>query len=248
MSLDDARGMGADVKMVVSASDVLKYPEHVFFAIGFETTAPMTAFLLKKGVCVYSTHKVMPPPMRLLAESDSELSGFIDPGHVSAITGVRLWESLEIPQVISGFRPDQMLRAICKLLKLIKEDKKIVVNDYEEVVRPEGNLKALQIMDETMQHVDAEWRGLGWISGSGLEPRDDKLNARLVYEDIIRDVKSDENPACRCSEVIRGLISPDECSLFGKACTPDSPKGACMVSSYEGACAIFYSFGRRGVK
>jgi hydrogenase expression/formation protein HypD len=139
MSLDDARSKGADVKMVLSATDALKHRDHVFFGIGFETTAPMTAYILKKGIKVYSTHKVMPPPMRFLAESDTALSGFIDPGHVSTIIGTRLWESLQMPQVISGFRPDQMIRAIYKLLKLIKENNDTVINDYDEVVRPEGN-------------------------------------------------------------------------------------------------------------
>lgn len=245
MSLDDARGKGADIKMIFSATDALKYPDYVFFGIGFETTTPMTAYLLKKGIKVFSTHKVMPPPMNMLVKSDSALSGFIDPGHVSTITGTRLWESLGIPQVIAGFRPDQMLRAIYKLLKLIKDNDRRVINDYGEVVRPEGNTKALNLIREAMKPCDAEWRGLGTIPGSGLEPDDDDLNAKMVFHDLIKDVKQRENPACRCSEVIRGLVEPDECPLFGNSCTPDSPKGACMVSENEGACAIFYRYRRQ---
>lgn len=246
LSLEDARSRGADIKMVVSATDALKFPDHVFFGIGFETTTPMTAYLLKKRIKVYSTHKTMPQPMRFLVENDSEISGFIDPGHVSTITGTRLWESLDIPQVISGFKPGQMMRGIYKLLKLIKENDRRVINDYKEVVRPEGNTNALELIKNTMKPVDTEWRGLGNIPDSGLEPIDDSLNAKIVFEDMIKDIRSENNPACRCGEVIRGLVEPDQCPLFGTACTPETPKGACMVSSNEGACAIFYNFRRRG--
>ncbi|HII72395.1 TPA: hydrogenase formation protein HypD [Candidatus Woesearchaeota archaeon] len=244
MSLDDARSRGANIRMVLSATEALDYPDHVFFGIGFETTTPMTAFLLKKGLTVYSTHKVMPPPMRILAESDSEIRGFIDPGHVSAITGTALWESLDVPQVVCGFKPEQMIRAICKLLTLIKEKDPSVINDYPEVVRPEGNTKALQLIEDTMKPVDADWRGFGSIPDSGLDPLDDDLNAKLVYQDLLSGIESRENPGCRCSEVIRGLIEPDNCPLFGKACTPDSPQGACMVSQNEAACAIYYRYRR----
>jgi hydrogenase expression/formation protein HypD len=252
MSLDDARSKGADIKTVLSAEEVLKYPDHVFFAIGFETTTPMTAYLLKKGVVVYSTHKTMPQSMRFLAENDSDLAGFIDPGHVSTIIGTRLWKSLRVPQVISGFRPDQMLRAIYKLLVLIKENRQEVVNDYDEVVCPEGNLTAQKLVDETMKVCDTEWRGFGTIAGSGLEPRDERLNAKTVYKNILERAilgevlaeDNNKNIGCRCGEIIRGMIEPNECKLFGKACTPEHPMGACMVSSNEGACAIYWRYGR----
>lgn len=255
MSLDDARSRGADVKIVLSAEDVLKYPDHIFFAIGFETTTPMTAYLLKKGVVVYSTHKTMSAPMRFLIENDSELAGFIDPGHVSTIIGTKLWKSLSVPQVISGFRPDQMLRAIYKLLALIKENRNEVINDYDEVVCPEGNIAAQKLVDDTMKVCDAEWRGFGLIPGSGLEPRDGKLNAKLVYKEILENFETmnrkeqsvgdrDRNIGCRCGEIIRGLIEPNQCSMFGKICNPQNPKGACMVSENEGACAIYWRYGK----
>lgn len=246
MSLEDARAKGADIKMITSATEALKYPDHIFFGIGFETTTPMTAYLLKNNIKVFSTHKVMPPPMKILVETDSKLNGFIDPGHVSTIIGTSLWNSLPIPQVIAGFKPDQMMRAIYKLLTLIKEKEETgktrVINDYPEVVKPEGNLKAQQLIAQTMKPADAEWRGIGNIPDSGLEPRNADLNAKLIYEDILSNVKSEEPKGCRCGEVIKGLIEPIECPLFGKNCTPDNPKGACMVSTTEGACAIFYRY------
>ncbi len=245
MSLDDARSLGADIKMVLSAEEALRYPKHVFFGIGFETTTPMTAFLLKRGIRVYSTHKVMPPPMKFLVESDSAIRGFIDPGHVATITGIDIWNSLRVPQVICGFKPDQMVRSIYKLLELIRDDDPSVVNDYPEVVRPEGNVKAKALMSETLRPIDSEWRGLGVISDSGLDPVDKELDAKVVYSDLLKDVKSKENPACRCGEVIKGLIEPYECPLFATVCTPEKPQGACMVSRNEGACAIYYQFSER---
>jgi hydrogenase expression/formation protein HypD len=102
----------------------------------------------------------------------------------------------------------------------------------------------LSLIRETMKPADAEWRGIGSIPGSGLDPIDDSLNAKLIYQDMIKDIESKENPGCRCGEVIQGLIEPNQCPLFGTACTPEDPKGACMVSTNEGACAIFYQYGK----
>jgi len=243
MSLKEARARGADVQMVYSV-DELDESDRVFFAVGFETTTPMTALLLKRGIRVFSAHKVMPPPMKLLAQ-EMRIDGFIDPGHVSTIIGVRAWErlNLPVPQVIAGFQPEQLLHALLLLLKKIQRGERGVVNDYPEVVTPDGNEQARRLVDETMKAVDAEWRGLGLIPASGLVPRDPKLDARLRYRSLLHDVTSAEDGACRCGEVIRGLIEPRECPLFGTACTPEAPRGACMVSATEGACAIAYKYG-----
>jgi len=242
MSLDDARSNGAEVKMVTTASQALKYPGHIFFGIGFETTTPMTAYLLKKGITVYSTHKTMMPAMKALVAGDLKVDGFIDPGHVSTILGSKAWEELDAPQVISGFRPGQILRAIALLAEMIKKGERKAINDYDEAVRPEGNTKAKALISETMTPADSEWRGLGLIPGSGLEPKEDALNAKVKFADMIKKVKTSEKTACMCGQVLKGLIEPGQCPLFSRACTPETPKGACMVSRGEGACAIAYRY------
>ena len=245
MSLKDAKAKGADVKTIYSADELLEDKDRIFFAVGFETTTPMTATLLEQGIKVFSTHKIMFPAMKLLVDK-MDIQGFVDPGHVSAIIGSDIWEemNLGIPQVICGFKPEMIIKGIYNLLKLIKENKKDVINDYPEVVMPEVNIVARNLIEKTMKIVDSEWRGIGVISKSGLVPRDEKLDARIIFKDLISNIKSKENPMCRCGEVIKGLIEPKNCPLFKKICTPENPVGACMVSESEGACAIAYKYGK----
>ncbi len=242
-SLADARSEGADIQVVYSV-DEIKEKDRVFFGIGFETTTPMTARLLEKGFTVFSAHKTMPNAMKSLAQK-MKIDGFIDPGHVSTITGSKMWEeiNLGVPQVIAGFTPEAVTRAILLLLEMIKRGEKRVKNDYREVVLPNGNIVAKRLINKTMKPIDAEWRGMGIIPNSGLTPRKEELDARIKYADLIKNIKSIENPACKCNEVIRGLIEPKECPLFGRKCTPENPQGACMVSETEGACAIAFKYG-----
>lgn len=245
-SLSDWQAKGeADVKIIVSASEMLKEENkgRVFFAVGFETTTPMTAYLLKKGVCIYPCHKIMPPPMKALV-NQNRIDGFIDPGHVSAIIGTSFWKELNVPQVICGFNKDQIIRGVYKLLELIKDGKNCVINDYPEVVKEEGNLKAQKIISETMKVCDCEWRGIGVIEGSGMEPIDESLNAKIKYANLINSVDSKENSKCICGDILRGEKEPFECELFGKVCTPKNPIGACMVSETEGACGIAYKYNK----
>ncbi len=242
-SLDQAKMDGADVQMIFSATEMLK-PENknrVFFGIGFETTTPPTAYLLEQGIVVYSAHKVMLPPMKVLI-SDTKIDGFLDPGHVSCITGSDIWEQLNVPQVISGFKKEQIIRGIYELLKLIYENKNEVINDYPEVVTKKGNLKAQELIEKTMKPYDADWRGMGVLKNSGLEPRNDKLNAKIKYAGILKGLKVVSNKSCRCGEILQGKCEPKDCELFGKICTPQNPIGACMVSSTEGACGIAYKY------
>lgn len=245
MSLIDAQNLGADVKMIYSIDQIVDEKDRVFFAVGFETTTPMTAQLLKNGITVFCAHKVMPPAMRTLSQ-EMDLQGFIDPGHVSTIIGSDVWETLDItiPQVISGFKPEQLLHATLILLRMIKEGKSGVVNDYPEVVFPKGNLIAQDLIRAHLKPANAEWRGMGFIPKSGLIPVDEKLDARLIYADLFKNVESKENPDCRCGEIVKGLVEPKDCKLFGVACTPENPQGACMVSASEGACAIAYKYGK----
>jgi len=242
-SLEKIKAEGADVKMLLSATEML-LPENksrVFFGIGFETTTPMTAFLLDHGITVYSAHKVMPPPMKILI-AETQIDGFIDPGHVSCITGAKIWDELPVPQVICGFKKDQIIRAIYKLLELVLENKNICINDYPEVVSYEGNQKAQALMKKTLKPFAARWRGMGEIPDSGLEPIDDNLNAKIKYADILDEIKAPPKTACRCGEILQGKCGPKDCPLFGKVCTPETPIGACMVSETEGACGIEYKY------
>ncbi|MFH1849676.1 MAG: hydrogenase formation protein HypD [archaeon] len=245
--LEDAKAAGKKVFDVYSTTEVLeirkKHPDVVFFGIGFETTAPMTAYLLKNNVCVYSVHKLVPPVIEILMHGEVNIDGFIDPGHVSSIIGTKAYRGIRVPQVISGFSPEQILRAIRILVQMIADNKAEVRNGYPEVVRENGNANAQKLLGEVFRVTDAEWRGLGKLPKSGLEVRDDALNAKKKYADIIAKVPPPKETGCRCGEILRGMIEPTECSRYGGGCTPEDPKGACMVSA-EGTCAISYRYGK----
>jgi len=241
-TLEDA----PNVYEVYSATEVLKlrnqYPDIVFFGVGFETTAPMSAYLLSQGVCVYSVHKLVPPAMKSLIIGKVAIDGFINPGHVSTIIGSNAYD-MEIPQAIAGFSPEKVLRALSFLIQMIKNNNNSVVNAYPEAVTAQGNIKAQKLMNTHMQMYDADWRGLGTIPGSGLETKDPKLNAKKLFGQLFKKIKHQPKTECRCGDVLRGLIEPSDCTLFKKSCNPDNPQGACMVSA-EGSCAIYYQYGK----
>ena len=245
--LDDIRSQGGKIFEVYSATEVLKLKKNhqdiVFFGVGFETTAPMTAFLLKNNVTIYSVHKLVPPAIKILIEGDVNIDGFINPGHVSTIIGTNAYHDIKIPQVIAGFNAEQILRSIVFLLELIKEKKKIVVNAYVEAVNDTGNLVAQKLLSQQFKIVDSKWRGLGTLPLSGLEVRNDELNAKIKYEKILLNVKEPPKTACKCGEILKGIIEPIDCSLYRNVCNPDNPQGACMVSE-EGSCAISYRYGK----
>lgn len=245
-SLEDARARGAKIFEVYSASEVLgikKYhPDIIFFGIGFETTAPMTAYLLKNNVTVYSVHKLVPQALSILASGDIKIDGFIDPGHVSTIIGIKPYRKIKIPQAISGFTPERILRSIRFLVELIRDSNPSVINCYPEAVSEDGNKEAKDLLDTHFMVCDSVWRGLGILPMSGLEVRDDTLNAKIKYHSILERVPIPKKTACRCGEILKGLIDPKDCPLYKTACSPESPKGACMVSS-EGTCAISFMYG-----
>ena len=245
MTLRDAQANGADVKTIYSIDQIIEEKDRVFFAVGFETTTPMTAKLLENGITVYSAHKIIPPAMKILT-SEMDIQGFIDPGHVSTIIGSDVWSDLgiNVPQVISGFKPDQLMHATYLLLKLIKEGKTEIINDYPEVVFGSGNLIARELIEKTLKVVDSEWRGMGILPMSGLTPIDEKLDARIIFKELFDTVVSVENPDCICGQIVRGLKEPSDCPLFGTVCTTENPLGACMVSESEGACGIAYKYGK----
>jgi len=261
-TLLDAKAAGADVRMVYSPLDALRiakeHPDRevIFYAIGFETTAPSTALTLKRaraeGVTNFScmcNHVTIVPPLRALLESpDLRLDGFVGPGHVSTIVGARPFEFIPAdygkPVVISGFEPLDILQSVAMVLRQIAAGRCEVENQYTRVVPYDGNLRALEVMAEVFElRPHFEWRGLGFISQSGL-----KLSEAYADYDAERrfsapGVRVADPKACQCGEVLKGVIKPWECKVFGTACTPERPIGTCMVSS-EGACAAYYNFGR----
>jgi hydrogenase expression/formation protein HypD len=261
-SLLEAKARGADVRIVYSPLDALKIarqsPERdvVFFGIGFETTAPSTAITLLRaraeGISnffVFCNHVTIIPAIRAILDSpDLRLDGFIGPGHVSTVIGTRPYRFIARdygkPLVVSGFEPLDVLQAAYMVLRQLAEGRSEVENQYTRVVRDAGNPRALEAIAETMElRTTFEWRGLGFISQSALRLRDAfaAWDAEVRYD--VPGVRVADPKACQCGEVLKGVIKPWECKVFGTACTPERPIGTCMVSS-EGACAAYYNYGR----
>ena len=254
MSLLEAKAEGADVRVVYSISDAVRMAEKdldkefVFFAVGFETTAPSTAVEMTKkppkNLSFLVSHRLIPPAMKLLVEMpDLDLNGFIAPGHVSTIIGLRPYQifpkTYRMPTVVAGFEPLDILFGIYMIVKQLNEDKPRLENEYVRSVSLEGNLKAQKLMHEIFDVVDGKWRGLGTISSSKLCISQEHANcdAHLRHGITVED-GVDLQPGCRCHLVVIGKIKPSECSLFMKACTPQKPIGACMVGN-EGTCRIW---------
>ena len=261
-SLLDAKAQGADVRMVYSPLDALKIArenpdrEVVFFAIGFETTAPSTALTILRAAeenvsnfSVFCNHVTIVPPMKAILDSpDLRLDGFLGPGHVSTVVGIRPYEFVPQrygkPVVVVGFEPLDILQGVQMIIKQINEGRCEVENQYTRIVRDDGNPRALEVIRQVFKlRPHFEWRGLGFISLSALALREEyaRFDAELRYE--VPGVRVADPKACQCGEVLKGVLKPWECKVFGTACTPETPIGTCMVSS-EGACAAYYNFGR----
>ncbi len=261
-TLLEAKAAGADVRMVYSPLDALRIAKSepgrqvVFFAIGFETTAPSTALTLMRAKaehvanfsCVCN-HVTIVPPLRALLESpDLRLDGFVGPGHVATVVGARPFQFIPAdhgqPVVISGFEPVDILQSVLMILRQLRDGRHEVENQYKRVVPWEGNLRALEAMQEVFAlRPHFEWRGLGFISQSGLRLADAYADFDAERRWQLPDVRVADPKACQCGEVLKGVIKPWECKVFGTACTPERPIGTCMVSS-EGACAAYYNYGR----
>ncbi len=261
-SLLEAKARGADVRLVYSPLDALRIArenpgrEIVFFAIGFETTTPSTALTLlrarSEGIrnfFVFANHVTIIPAIRaILASPDLRLDGFIGPGHVSTVIGTAPYQFIARehgkPLVVAGFEPLDVLQAALMIMAQLAEGRSEVENQYSRVVREGGNARALEAIAETMElRTTFEWRGLGFISQSALKLRGEfaAWDAELRYD--VPGVRVADPKACQCGEVLKGVIKPWECKVFGTACTPEKPIGTCMVSS-EGACAAYYNYGR----
>lgn len=253
-SLLKAKAKGADVRIVYSVSDAVqmakKEPDKqfTFFAVGFETTIPSTAIEISKdpprNLTFLIAHRIIPPAMELLANmEDLQLNGFIAPGHVSTIIGLKPYEifpqKYRLPTVVAGFEPLDLLFATYMIIKQLHQNKPSLENEYTRAVQHEGNQRAQQLIANVFDTVDGKWRGLGTIPKSKLQLKQlySNYDARTKY-----DIKSqdgiDNPPGCQCHKVVIGKIKPDQCPLFMKTCTPQNPIGACMVSN-EGTCRVW---------
>ena len=262
-SLHQVKAAGADIRVVYSVLDALKiaednhYKSVVFFGIGFETTAPTTASAILEAERLeidnfffLSAHKVIPPAMRALLDSDEvRIDGFICPGHVSTIIGSTPYEFIPreygIPCVIAGFEPLDILQAINMLLEQINAEKPRIDIQYRRAVRKEGNPVALKYLSTVFEITDTCWRGIGIIANSGLKlgQQYQRFDAEQAFKIVTRPAR--EAAGCCCGDILRGVSTPPECRLFAKVCTPEHPIGPCMVST-EGTCSAWYLYGEEG--
>ena len=263
-SLQDMHAEGHDILTVYGIEDAVSFAKKnpdktvVFMAVGFETTAPSTAATLlnkpPENFSILCCHRTIPEALKLLLQmGECNIDGFIDPGHVSTIIGMKPYEPLTkqfgIPQVIAGFEPIDILMAVWMLVKQIENDDQKVENEYSRAVMKEGNIQAQKVINDVFKSIDIAWRGFPIIKQSGLELKNEfaEYDARKIYEDILQPLSEKEfkePPGCRCGELLRGLVTPEECPLFGKTCTPEHPVGPCMVSA-EGSCHITYKYSKR---
>jgi len=262
-SLLQLSSRGADVRIALSPLDALAFAkenpsrEVVWYGVGFETTTPHTTAMLEanerdcvQNLTVFSAHKTMPNALRALLGSDTNIDALLCPGHVASITGADAFrflpEELHLPAAISGFEPEEMLVAILALVTMIRRGKPALINAYPRLVKPTPNETARALVDAWFVPSDAVWRGLGMIPMSGLTLRPEHARFDALKRFALAPVQVPSHTACRCGDVLRGSIEPIECPLFGKACVPQHPLGACMVSS-EGACAAYYQYEGAGI-
>ncbi|MBD2359042.1 hydrogenase formation protein HypD [Tolypothrix sp. FACHB-123] len=261
-SLLQARATGADIRMVYSPLDSLQIAkdnpdkEIVFFGLGFETTAPSTALTILQAATenisnfsMFCNHVLVIPALKALLDNpDLQLDGFVGPGHVSMVIGTDPYQFIpqqyHKPIVVSGFEPLDILQSIWMLLQQILENRCEVENQYNRIVQPAGNQTALAAINKVfVAREQFEWRGLGDIPESGLQIRPEYAQFDAELKFTIPNIKVADHKACKCGEILKGVLKPWQCKVFGTACTPETPIGTCMVSS-EGACAAYYKYGR----
>ncbi len=261
-SLNRAKARGADIRMIYSSTDTLNiarnHPEQqvIFFAIGFETTTPPTAAAIKiahqerlKNFTVFCNHVQTPPAMaHILSTGDANIDGILGPSHVSTIIGsdayTKCCKQYKMPLVIAGFEPLDVMQSTLMLVRQINQGRFEIENQYRRAVKTDGNEKAQALMNEVFEQRSLfEWRGLGELANSAIQIRNKFSDFDAEKRFAIKPVEIADTKGCICPAILRGMNNPDECKLFGTACTPEAPQGACMVSS-EGACAAYYSYGR----
>lgn len=257
-SLMKEKAKGASIEIVYSPLDAIDLAKNsknevVFLGIGFETTTPTTAATIIRAeelalpnFSVFCAHKNMPGALNLIAsDNEVKVKGLILPGHVSTITGLSMYEFLskdyKLPGVVSGFEAIDIMQAIDMLVTQIKNGESKIENAYKRGVRNEGNKTALDLIDEVFETCDSSWRGLGNIASSGYKIRKKYSAFDAENKFNIKPEPTKENKACKCGNVLKGIIKPSDCHLFGKTCNPENPIGPCMVSN-EGSCAAFYKY------
>jgi hydrogenase expression/formation protein HypD len=258
-SLLEAKARGADVRILYSPLEAVKLAQQnpdrevVFFAVGFETTAPANAlsvlFAKKLGLKNYSilaSHVLVPPAIEAVMDDETaQIQAFLAAGHVCAIMGIgqyyHLVEKYDIPMVVTGFEPVDLLQGILMTVKQLEAGQANLENQYSRIVKPEGNLEAIKTIEQVFEVTDREWRGLGTIPMSGWEVKDELSEFDANKKFSVNITKAPECPDCIAGLVLKGIKKPFECSQFGKNCTPEKPLGAPMVSS-EGACAAYFHY------
>lgn len=257
-SLQKARAAGADVRIVSSPLDCIplaqSHPdkEICFMGIGFETTSPTIGAMVMRAqkmgirnISVFSVHKIIPPAMQALIHDPAiKIDGFLCPGHVSIVIGAEAYAFIPQtgkPAVITGFEPIDVLEGILMILEQLRDQTPSVAIQYGRGVSPAGNAKARSVLEAVFTVQDAEWRGLGIIPDSGLAFSEPYQAFDTLHRFRVPEIHSAEIKGCACGDILRGALTPNECPLFGKACTPVSPIGPCMVSS-EGSCAAYYKY------
>ncbi|MCD8213573.1 MAG: hydrogenase formation protein HypD [Campylobacter sp.] len=262
-SLQKLRGEGHDIRALYSPLDCIKIAVEnsdkkvIFFAIGFETTTPMSANLVQKtlelgikNLFFHINHVTVPAPVRaIMSDENVKIDAFLGPSHVSVITGSEIYEELanefKKPIAISGFEPLDVMASVLNLVDQQNAGTFNVYNEYARAVRKEGNLKAKELIATYFEPCDFEWRGLGVIEKSGMKLRKQfaSIDAAEVFDCSTQS--AGENKACICGKILRGQAKPPQCKVFGKVCTPQNPIGSCMGSS-EGACAAYFKYARVG--
>jgi hydrogenase expression/formation protein HypD len=261
-SLQNARSQGADVRFVYSPMECIKIANEnpnktvVYFAIGFETTTPMTCALLEqvikndiKNILFHINHITVPEVMQVLVQDENcKIDAFLGPSHVSVISGSKIYEEFprdyNKPVVVSGFEPVDVMQSLSMIVKQFKEKRSDLEIEYKRLVSYEGNLKAQELINKYFKKVPFKFRGIGEVQDSGYELKDeyDNYNAKIVYKEILPTREVKDNKACKCPDILKGVAKPHDCKIFGTLCTPTNPIGSCMVSS-EGACSAYYKYG-----
>ncbi len=263
-SLAECRAQGYDVRPVYDPLDALKIARHhpenkvVFFAIGFETSTPMTAALLHQAqiqqidnLWIHCNHLLVPPAVdQVMDDPQIPVNAFIAPSHVSVIQGSEVYRPLvdryKTPVVVAGFEPVDVMEAILRIVEQKNSNQITLEVQYRRAVTAQGNIKAQKLIEQYFEVRDQfRWRGLGNIQHSALKIKDEfrHLDAEYHFSDLLCDTEIEDHKACRCAEVLRGLITPNQCKVFAKGCTPQQPLGSCMVSN-EGACNAYFRYGR----
>ncbi|MDF1877346.1 hydrogenase formation protein HypD [Sulfurimonas sp. SAG-AH-194-L11] len=269
-SLQDARAKGADVRFVYSPMECIKIAQDnldktvIFFAIGFETTTPMTAVLVQQviklkvpNILFHINHVTVPEVMVELIDSrdihvdsyNNEIDAFLGPSHVSVIAGSKIYDKFPKdygrPVVVTGFEPVDAMQGISMIVKQFVEKRCELEIQYKRVVNHDGNLKAQELINTYFEKMSLfRWRGLGNVPDSGLKLKDEyaQYDAEKVYKSVLPIAEIEDHKLCICGDILRGMAKPQECTIFGTACNPTTPIGSCMVSS-EGACAAYYKYG-----